>query len=307
MNFRLIGAISMAMATLAGCGSSDGDAPAAKSLAAAPTTVQVQSGGGRSVQDGPQTSVIAGNYADFSLARVDDQLTLTHKQSGAVTVVPASVQRVVFDDLTVEPRADARAAVIFRLYQAAFNRAPLPKGLGFWTAAYSGANVSIDHIAGQFVDSPEFQGKYGALSNAEFVTQLFQNILHRAPRPEGFKFWLTPLEAGVITRAHLLAQISESDENKAGTAAATANGVAYEPWITGGTGQAVGADHTVALAYWNASAPTGLALLDPYGVPVPGGKLSCTAAHPAVLTISADCRFASAKRLGLHAITVSGA
>ena len=116
----------------------------------------------------------------------------------------------------------------FRLYMAALDRTPDPVGLASWTSVLrSGAD--IDDVSREFVTSAEFQSRYGALNDSEFVTQLYQNVLNRAPDASGQSNWMAHLNAGE-SREHVLTGFSESTENRL-QAAALVNGVDYQSWV----------------------------------------------------------------------------
>lgn len=76
----------------------------------------------------------------------------------------------------------------YRLYQAAFHRAPDLGGLGFWIKALD-LGYTLTQVADQFVISPEFVRTYGAnLSDTEFVNQVYRNVLGREPDAGGAQF-----------------------------------------------------------------------------------------------------------------------
>jgi len=71
--------------------------------------------------------------------------------------------------------------------------------------------LNLDQVAGGFTGSAEFQAKYGALDDTQFVTLLYNNVLHRAPDPAGLSGWLNVLETGG-TRTSVVIGFSESPE-----------------------------------------------------------------------------------------------
>ena len=91
------------------------------------------------------------------------------------------------------------------------------------------AGLSLTQVAQGFIDSPEFSAAYGSLSNSDFVTQLYANVLHRAPDAAGLKFHVDLLNAGNISRAQDLVGFSESTENQAALIGIIGNGFAYIP------------------------------------------------------------------------------
>lgn len=142
------------------------------------------------------------------------------------------IERLVFADgaLALDTGPDDIAGQAYRIYRAAFDRTPDEAGLGFWIAAMDGGS-SLTYVAGEFVRSQEFVKLYGAApSNAELVTRLYRNILDREPEQAGYEYWLDILDRKLVDLPSLLAQFSESGENRAAVAELIANGVNYLPF-----------------------------------------------------------------------------
>ena len=141
------------------------------------------------------------------------------------------VERLSFADQTLALDTDGTAGQAYRIYRAAFDRAPDLDGLGFWIGMMD-KGISLHDVAAGFVQSEEFATLYGsAPTNAEIVTRLYQNILHRAPEQEGYAFWLGVLDNKLADLPAVLAAISESAENQASVATLIANGIAYAPYF----------------------------------------------------------------------------
>ena len=289
------------LAVLAGCGGNAADSTSPELATSTSGTVRARAADPIVVLP----AVVAGKFADFSVQRSGAGMTITPKAGGAARTLLPAVTTIMFDDLTVATDKSGVAAQAYRLYQAAFDRAPDAGGLGFHISVMEGAGVSLTQVAQGFVDSGEFKTRYGALGNGAFLTQLDQNILHRAPDPAGLAYWQGLLDSSAISRGEALVGFADSPENKALVAPAIENGIAYAPFIVGGAGAAVTVgDAKVA---WNAAAPLAVLLRDARGQAVPGAALSCSAATPATLTVSTDCKSASGMRLGEQEVLVSGA
>lgn len=97
----------------------------------------------------------------------------------------------------------------------------------------SGGNNSNESSTVQ--ESPLFSGRYGSLSDLEFVTLLYSNVLKRTPEAGGLAFYLDGLANQVFSRARILASFSESPENRVLTRTAMEYGIAYLP-VTGSGG-----------------------------------------------------------------------
>jgi hypothetical protein len=102
-------------------------------------------------------------------------------------------------------------APIARLYFAYFNRIPDYAGLQFWITQYKNG-MSLDTISQNFAASPEFTSTYGALSNSQFVTLVYSNVLGRAPDGAGLSFWTGQLDTVARNRGQVMTGFSESAE-----------------------------------------------------------------------------------------------
>jgi hypothetical protein len=102
----------------------------------------------------------------------------------------------------------------FRLYNAAFSRLPDASGLSNWIDANQNGQRTLSQTANAFASSDEFNRRYGAdLSNKEYISTLYNNVLGRAPDEFGYSFWQDTM-AGGSTRGDLLYSFSQSAENQ---------------------------------------------------------------------------------------------
>ncbi|MDR3441040.1 DUF4214 domain-containing protein [Telmatospirillum sp.] len=106
------------------------------------------------------------------------------------------------------------SAQMAQLYNAAFQRQPDLLGLEYWQNNHANG-MSLTDIANGFLVSNEFTQTYGtvsSLSDTQYVTLLYENVLHRAPDPSGLSYWLSDLSGG-DARANVLLDFSASVEN----------------------------------------------------------------------------------------------
>jgi len=136
------------------------------------------------------------------------------------------VERLQFDDYTIAFDINGDAGEAYRLYQAAFNRAPDLPGLGFQTNALD-TGLTLEQVASNFIASPEFQRTYGSVDDTQFLTLLYQNVLHRAPDEGGLQFHLDEMHVQGQTRAMELVHFSESPENQANVIGQIQNGIVF--------------------------------------------------------------------------------
>ncbi|MEZ5225364.1 MAG: DUF4214 domain-containing protein [Acidimicrobiales bacterium] len=83
-----------------------------------------------------------------------------------------------------------------RLYQAFLNREPDVPGAKYWISQ-TRAGSTLDDLAYGFAQSDEFIASYGTLSNEDFLTLLYDNMLGRTPDAEGFEYWLGQMNGGL--------------------------------------------------------------------------------------------------------------
>ena len=167
----------------------------------------------------------SGARADYGISR-GTSTTVLARRSNEGTDTLVNVERLQFADGVLGLDLDGNAGQAYRLYQAAFARTPDTPGLKYQTNALDTA-LNLWQVAGNFIASPEFQSLYGSpatVSDARFVTLLYNNVLGRAPEQAGYDYHMTNL-AGGLTRAQLLTQFSESPENQRNVLPAIQDGI----------------------------------------------------------------------------------
>jgi hypothetical protein len=102
-------------------------------------------------------------------------------------------------------------APVTRLYFAYFLRVPDTGGLNFWLGQFR-SGVSLEAISQAFAQSTEFQSRYGSLTNSQFVSLVYNNVLGRPPDSGGLAFWTGRLDSGAMNRGQVMLAFSESAE-----------------------------------------------------------------------------------------------
>ncbi len=186
---------------------------------------------------------------------------------------------------------------ITELYNAAFGRQPDLGGVEYYMNQLAGG-VTFQQIATEFMTSPEFQSRFGSnISDTQFVTDLYQNVLHRAASATEIEYYVAALannEAGSIvntanplawTREQELLNFTTSPENQAdtagfviNTASTPSNGLVYS---TPGAGSETGAQ-AIAIAQQTGNLDTtgisaGNAVTDSGIIPTSVGSISIAA------------------------------
>ena len=182
-------------------------------------------------EEGLDTSYFSGLASAFEIDIEDNVVTVTDQlfsRYGSNQLY--DVERLAFSDATIALDLEGGAGQAYRLYKAAFDRIPDQTGLGFWIAQMD-AGASLTDAASGFVTSAEFQSMYGdGIGDADFVALLYENVLDRQPDASGYAYWLDAM-AGGLSREQVLANFSESVENKANVADLIDQGIQYTAFI----------------------------------------------------------------------------
>lgn len=189
---------------------------------AAATGSEIFSGGG-----GLDTVAYGQGRDSFTVAGSGKAFTVSDRSGGGGTDLMAGIERLHFSDGSgVALDIGGAGGQTYRMYRAAFDREPDPGGDGFWLFQMD-HGLSLAGMAQAFLDSAESVSTYGALTNAQFVNQMYANVLHRLPDAGGLDFFLKGLDSGGYTRALMLVDFSESPENQAAVIGSISNGINY--------------------------------------------------------------------------------
>jgi hypothetical protein len=75
--------------------------------------------------------------------------------------------------------------------------------------------MGLNAISVVFTNTDEFQSIYGLqLTNTQFVTKLYQNMLGRNPDPDELAYWVGLLDSEAMTRGKMTFKFSKSPEFK---------------------------------------------------------------------------------------------
>jgi hypothetical protein len=181
---------------------------------------------------GTNTSVYTGtsNYYTVTVTAGVPAITVQDKVGTDGTDTVTNIQHLQFNDQTLDTTWFTKAAALTtdqlvdltEMYIAYFDRAPDALGLDFWAAALHDG-TSLQQIAKLFFSAPETVAAYPAVqSTQDFVTEVYNNVLGRAPDGAGLNFWATNLQQGSVTKDVFMLDIIF------GARAAAANGSAAD-------------------------------------------------------------------------------
>lgn len=153
--------------------------------------------GGRSLYD---VELIGGTYQVKSLVL-----------SGGGTDTLSHIEQLTFGTTTlVAKSALDQTETVGGFYDVMFDRAPDAGGLKFWTNSIVDYGNSELTVAETFTQATEDGAN--TLTNAQFVTLMYQNAFARTPDQAGFDFWVGALDAKLIDRGQVLLSFVDSPE-----------------------------------------------------------------------------------------------
>ncbi len=173
-------------------------------------------GGGNDTLDGGAGFDQATLNIDSLTARISHAGNLLYiaDNNGNHRCQLSNIERITFLRSNLSFEGDTVAAESYRLYQAAFNRAPDTYGLGYWIHQRD-LGATADQIANAFIQSDEFKTLYGNQpTHTALATSFYQNVLHRAPDAAGLQYWVDLLDHNQPL-SQILVGFSESTENQA--------------------------------------------------------------------------------------------
>ena len=173
--------------------------------------------------EGIDTVVFSGARASYTVSKSTTGWSISSPTSGFDTT--QGVERLQFANEILALDIDGNAGQAYRVYQAAFDRTPDNNGLKYWIGRMD-SGTSQDRVAAEFVGSLEFKNMYGfSPTNADFLTKIYGNVLHRQPDQGGYDWWLNQMNIGAYDKAGVLASFSESPENQAAVIGSIQHGI----------------------------------------------------------------------------------
>jgi hypothetical protein len=154
------------------------------------------------------TAIYAGPSCNYTLLVGPDGLTVQDNVGDDGTDTLIGMERIEFADLTLDTGWFCSVASLpghhfddlVDMYIAYFDRAPDAIGLCYWASRLADG-MSLQQIAKSFFVQPETQAAFPAgQSNQAFITQVYDNMLGRAPDAPGMSYWAHELATGSISR-----------------------------------------------------------------------------------------------------------
>lgn len=179
---------------------------------------------------GVDTAGYSGSIANFKIEKVGNAIHVTDRQSGQGTDTLTNVEKLRFQDMSVDLTVqDAAAAVsaarlhaVVELYVGFFNRVPDAEGLNYWLGQMN-QGMTTAQVADAFYNAAlqfsSLTGYTSTMTNEDFVKVIYKNVLGRSTvDADGLAYWSGALAKGTETRGSLLDSILNSAHTFEGNA-----------------------------------------------------------------------------------------
>jgi hypothetical protein len=155
----------------------------------------------------------AGFAGRWSVSDVDGSSFGTDEIRGNPALVFADREWSSTDVISFLDLQESDITRLVELYIAHFDRAPDALGLHFWGARLQ-EGMTLHDISAEFYASPESAlSRPDGMTNAEYITDIYQNVLGRAPDAGGLAFWERILDSEVMSVSSFVVEFLQGVRN----------------------------------------------------------------------------------------------
>jgi CSLREA domain-containing protein len=179
--------------------------------------------GGNDILDGGagvDTAIYSGNQSSYTLTLSPTATSITDRRVDGngmdqlidIEFLDFDTEAFLFDFNLIQfggatGLSESQFESFIELYIAYFNRAPDAVGLNYWGTAFANGTTHQE-MATLFIDQDETRATYPtSLTNADFATAVYNNVLGRIPDQAGFDFWVGILESGARGRDQFILSV----------------------------------------------------------------------------------------------------
>ena len=180
-------------------------------------TLSASSTGDQITGAGVDTVVLPNSYSNYTIKQITGGVTVTNTSTDSSNTL-TNIAQIEFSDITlVFDLHSAEDTLVYELYQAAYDRTPDNAGFRYWANVGDANHLSALTLADAFLTAPEFTQDYGSNpTNTHYVTELYTNVLGRAPDAGGLSYWIGQANAGQ-PRDQLLVDFRRAPRTKIGS------------------------------------------------------------------------------------------
>ena len=170
------------------------------------------------VEQAGNTGTLAQRFVDLLYFNFLGRLPRTDEMAGQVAALNTGTTRgqLVLNFFN-SPEFNLGGRFIAGLYVGLLNRDAEYSGWLFQRQALARSIVNHDQLVSNFLNSQEFDLKFGALTNAQFIALMYENILLRPAGQPEINAWLNVMSNPANTRTVIARSFLRSPEFEQGT------------------------------------------------------------------------------------------
>ena len=183
--------------------------------------------------EGVDTYTVGGNSTDFTVAKTEDEITLSSGLASNVSFTLADHERVIFDDTAIAFDADGRAGDVYALLAAALGESDVTaeyQGLGIY---FADAGWTNKELANALLATDVYKTDAGGVSDETFIKHVYKNVFGTdaiLAQVTEYTAWMTNNK---LSQADVLVAASEltAFETTIGLVGLATTGIEYTPVV----------------------------------------------------------------------------
>lgn len=128
---------------------------------------------------------------------------------GRILILISAMLIALSTPLLQAQTSDGFSEQVQKMYISYYGRPGDPGGVDFWADQLESAGGDLANIIDAFGNSNEYDSRFGSLSNAELVNNIFIQLLGRDADAEGLAFYSAGLDAEEFTLASIALNIAD--------------------------------------------------------------------------------------------------
>ena len=180
---------------------------------------------------GVDTYTVDGASTEFTLAKGEDEITLSSTLSTNVTITLADHERVVFSDTAVAYDAEGRAGDVYALLAAALGTSDVTEEYVGYGIYFADAGWTNKELATALLATDVYKTDAGGVSDETFIKHVYKNVFGTDATLSQVTTYSTWMADNSLSQADVLVAASElaAFETTIGLVGLATTGIEYTP------------------------------------------------------------------------------
>lgn len=180
---------------------------------------------------GVDTYTVDGNSTEFTIAKGEDEITLSSTLSSNVTITLADHERVVFNDTAVAYDAEGRAGDVYALLAAALGTSDVTEEYVGYGIYFADAGWTNKQLAEALLATTVYKTDAGGVSDETFIKHVYKNVFGTDATLSQVTTYSTWMADNKFSQADVLVAASQLSafETTIGLVGLATTGIEYTP------------------------------------------------------------------------------